>query len=110
MSNEETICAFMEPKPRHKPVGCMKQYHWWIYRAMTHPYWFPVPLTLDRLHEVEERLTDEQWSNYANALVDTFHQRFPRFAEVIHATAAQKITALAAVLESHAKEKGVSKS
>ena len=51
-----------------------------------------------RLHEVEARLTDEQWLAYVDALIAAMPQKFPRKGEVIHATAEQKLRALAEVL------------
>jgi hypothetical protein len=102
-SNEEIICGWMEPKPWEEPgqttPKALLGSSWWDW-AISYGS-FPKPLTLDRLHEVEGRLTDEQWGQYATALSDLT----PEYTGIvqtmklyIHATAAQKIKALAAVL------------
>jgi hypothetical protein len=55
-------------------------------------------LTLDALHEVEERLTNEQWWAYEAALTEGPFGTGDHFRQIVHATTAQKIKALAAVL------------
>ncbi len=53
LSDEEVICTFMEPCPRH--FGQHRPGHrvWWEWRQ-TH--WRPIPLDLDALWLVEEAL------------------------------------------------------
>jgi hypothetical protein len=76
---------------------------------MTSPFLFPVRLTLDALHEVEARLTDEQWGAYREwFMVD--HQmdrhRVPFGTYLLHASSEQKIKALAEVLRAALKGDG----
>jgi hypothetical protein len=107
MTDQEVICAWMEPKPRLTKSGQFhanekrwaNDLHWWDYRPTTSPYLFPCPLTLDALWEVEERLTDGQWRKYYDALCISCEPKL-KFGmyDVIHATPEQKIKALAAVL------------
>lgn len=111
LTDEEVICEFMEAKPEaflatgsqaHPSVG-----GWWRSDfRFTSPspndgeyYWKPRKLTLDALHEVEARLTDEHWKEYC--------WRFQRGGmcswwenqrDFLHASAEQKIKALASIL------------
>lgn len=62
-------------------------------------------LTLDRCHEVEARLSDEQWGAYGIVLAEILQSTERKFARgLIHATAKQKIAALAAVLRSEVEK------
>jgi hypothetical protein len=120
MTDAEVICAFMEPISKWtnaaKKQGIGPDGHrtwvWWEWRPMTDPFIFPKRLTLDRLREVQERLTDAQWESYEEQMtgqqvfdeMDGVYRspKFPRGWSVerflLHASAEQKIAALAAVL------------
>jgi hypothetical protein len=111
MSDEEIICQFMEPRP--KPRGLSVTATWWTTRTLltgTGPGGHfgsyqvaplieicPAGQRLGMLYEVEERLTGEQWCWY-EAQLRRITGGTPR--QIIHASAAQKIKALAAVLRS----------
>ena len=112
MSDAEVICTFCEPRPEGEPTAhLMKTLKFWrVVFASSPTRWTTMPLTLDRLHEVEARLTDEQKDRYSFALSlevrsingpSAFYRSelFPCF----HADAEQKIKALAQVIRgSHA--------
>jgi hypothetical protein len=112
LSDEEIICTFMEPRPPDgrgervetegvrwweynyqslpKPSGVGKEFHW---------QWHPRSLTLDALHEVEERLTDEvQRLAYWLELVKGDLPRSGGYWRIAHANAKRKIMALAEAL------------
>lgn len=97
-SDEEVICEWMEPG-REIPGNWMQYIGWG--RG-----WRPCTLTLDRLHEVEARLTDEQWKPYIMKLLP-WQSLNKLYVEqlfcLLHATAEQKIKALAAVIQSEMK-------
>ena len=90
MTDEEVICAFMEPEA---DLRIDSDFEWWgqIWSNGVRSV-FPRTLTLDALWEVEERLTTLQAVNYAGLLLDG------QEGWTWHATAAQKIKALATVL------------
>jgi hypothetical protein len=105
-SDAEVICTWMEPKPESappswgdNPVGNING--WWIATGsgrIEHRI-----LTLDALWEVEERLTEEQWTRYRVALTAPVLGASGRHIEgynrmMWHATAEQKIKALAEAL------------
>lgn len=113
MSDEEVICAWMEPRPETPAVrDWLTRYSdqlWWVLTDKpdgSPAGWLPGKLTLDRLRLVEERLTEEQWARYgelhflrAEALCggrDDFRKG------MLHASAAEKIRALAAVIRESA--------
>ncbi len=104
LSDAEVICGFMEPRPsrqRGDSAGCPGQF--WRYDRETHAdLGVPARLTLDALREVEERLTGKQWSNYIARIFEETNSQGAtvggRWRHVIHASAEQKIRALAAVL------------
>jgi hypothetical protein len=110
MTDREIICAWMEPRPERGPWDCRpwrsrSPNGWWQAhdsRRMDAPNdWYPKPLDLDSLHEVEARLTNEQWAYFMAALLpEEFTPPFPltAFQAVTHAAAEQKIAALATVL------------
>lgn len=81
---------------------------WWVLLDPNAP-WRPVPLTLDRLHEVEARLMDLQWKRYRSEFrqvverSDGTHSKDLWVRSALHATAEQKIKALAAVIRAEAK-------
>lgn len=102
MSDAEIICAFCEPKPTDTLPDTVRGTKWW--RLSLKGYlarWIPKYLGLDALHEVEARLTDEQWDRYASLMMDPAGIRHTRF--LLHATAGEKIKALAAVLRAEVK-------
>ncbi len=119
MSDAELICARMEEKPTARMDSqYADQPKWWIwgwwYTEPSQPNverpvaygWKPRSMTLDALHRVESELTEGQWPYYmAELLPKEFVPPFPltAFQAVTHATAEQKIKALAAVF------RGVSK-
>src|SRR6185369_9847696 len=94
MSDEEVICTWM---------GWFTG-DWTGGGGLGEPArWTPTLLDLDALHEVEARLAVEQWDEYAIAMLDKGIVRNAgvgnRFAyRMLHASAADKIKALAAVL------------
>ena len=97
MTDEEVICEFMEP---HESMNWI----WWkINRDMTVIH---RELTLDALWEVEERLKQDytKWEQYVDLMMGRklYHFRkildYADITATIHATAAQKIKALATVL------------
>lgn len=91
MTDEEVIASFMEPKPTWSSSDRNGEWWWcWDHR------WHSCKLDLDALHEVEARLTNEQWDAYANLMMDPAGIHHTRF--LLHASAEQKIEALAAVL------------
>ena len=108
------VCEFMEPMPEtvpddaedmdlagacvHSPLG-----FWLCVGGYIAYAWEPCPLTLDRLHLVEERLTEEQWDRYRAYFMQ---QAVPPpvtsakyFRLIVNATADQKVMALAGVVE-----------
>ena len=105
ISDAEVICGFMQPRTdcTDWPFGGRSDF-WWqgVNNSSRIPAgWEPRPLTLDRLWEVEERLTAEQRWAYSDVLclkVIWPTQPSESTFSVVHATAAQKITALAIVL------------
>ncbi len=119
MTPEEVICEFMEPArdleakpfdadmvenilnaqcmgtPSHSPGG------WWVYycdyQQQEKVAQSCRELDLDALHEVEARLTEEQWRHYTVA----FWKLYPDSCNTkgtLHATAEQKIAALGKIL------------
>lgn len=99
LSDEEVICSAMEARvslPNIWVMGVSKG-GWWFFRQATG--WVPINLTLDRLHIVEERLSEEQWGTYADAIADGCGDSLLEESKaLIHASAEAKIRALAAVL------------
>ena len=105
MSDEEVICGFMEPKPEHNPSEYVlgEIYRTWWVRSIGNT-WRPLLddefcsqfEKLGRLHEVEARLTEEQWCAYQCAAISA--KWGDVFGLICHASAGQKIRALASVL------------
>jgi hypothetical protein len=124
-SDEEVICNWMEPVAHqyelrqqyrdkcHRTIAIggsaafipRPRRRWWeISQEVGGPF-VPVALTLDRLHEVEERLTERQQDEYSKELSRLIYSidgpsafyRSELFM-FFHATAAQKIKALAKVI------------
>lgn len=105
LSDAEVVCTFMELKPM--PIAGFKRVYaagakWWAYRE---DEWEPAALTLDALHEVEARLTESQWKAYGeNVVRETTAGYWPR--NLLHASAEEKIRALATVLRATVEPKG----
>lgn len=100
MTDEEVICGWMEKRPSYESGGTgHSARHWWLSNPH-HDNWWPTELTLDRLREVEERLTDSQWELYFLA----WPGRFLGFRGFVHASAEQKIKALAEVLRKDGRD------
>lgn len=102
LTNEEIICTWMM---NGKRFG----YPWWVVTNDGHL--LPGPLTLDALREVQERLSQEQWIGYCasfsvqNIPLESTPNNLQSVGELVmwdkahlHASAKQKIDALAAVL------------
>jgi hypothetical protein len=99
MTDEELICRFMEPVPGFRGIDYPHSVGgWWI--AENGKQSRPADsITLDALHEVEERLTEKQGWDYLAALQsETADIPGWAFRHLWHATAKQKIAALAKVL------------
>ena len=107
MTDAETICDFMEPRPDKGPFD----FHpwlgstpdgWWLSTSGwdLDATWKPRSLSLDALHLVEARLKDEQFWQYVLRLIPrrTMASSEAGMRALIHATADQKIKALAAVI------------
>lgn len=107
LSDAEIVCEFMEPRPIDRWGG--NPWRWWTWLGLCphhmhcdgHPT--SAVLTLDRLHEVEARLTDEQWMKYTDSLVLRLREDMDGPRTLIHLSADQKIKALASVLRSEEK-------
>lgn len=104
MTAEEIICEFMEARPETRS-GVGDNTRWWracyylVSQDETVTSYRAQPLDLDCLHEVEARLTGEQWTLYYDHLWATnYGQEHPTWRFLIHASAPQKIAALAKVI------------
>ena len=103
MTKEEIICGWMEPKPAEDQL--VRVDGWWESRQ---GWWrfecphqiLPAELTLERLHEVEARFTDDQCAEFERALysVKLRTKPKPRIWFGWHTTADQKIKALVLIL------------
>jgi hypothetical protein len=109
----EVICGWMEPKPKdgHGPKVETVDVRWWQYSYEVRPkpsglgnefhwQWWSRTLTLNELWEVEERLAEWQFWQYANLLLPSctsVGSAAGVYAHA-HATAEQKIKALAQVI------------
>jgi hypothetical protein len=109
LSDAEVLCGFMEARPMDIPVvgGSV----WWPLVGNISPTRKPVLEVchkiekLGLLHLIEKRLTAEQWVDYFDGLSGQPPREKPPCGyayelskRLIHATADQKIKALAAVL------------
>lgn len=96
MTDATVICEWMESKPDPQAMG---GFDWWTLACgRSGMVWVAQRLTLDMLHLVEARLTDEQWRAYQLRLGYNFRSEKPYIRCMIHADAPTKIGALAAVL------------
>jgi hypothetical protein len=95
---DEQLCAFMEPKPAREEYG-VHSYQFWTPRTMLgHPDqfddWYPIRLTFQLLWEIEDKLTDRQWTNYEDLLCFN-HPQGCNTRRKIHARVDDKKKALA---------------
>jgi hypothetical protein len=100
MTNKEVICTFMEPFPDPK-YGNAKSVWWPLAMKFATDRLLPRytrELDLDALHEVEARLTDEQWIEYGSLINLSGNQNHYYMKRLIHASTEQKIKVLTAVL------------
>lgn len=107
MLDVETICAWMEEKPPMSP-GRYRETHdrmptWWTDHQQIGGAWWPVDLTLDRLHEAEKRLTNDQWQMYRDEILRGEDMLGLWMVRLIHASPFVKVRALAAVIRSSDK-------
>lgn len=107
LSDDEVICTFMEARPVDQPDRTLENWAkseggWWQFK-WSH-FWegyraHPTDLTLDVIHEVEERLTPEQRAEYCKAMLQSpFTERRKWSWEMLHADAPARIKALASIL------------
>lgn len=110
LSDAEVIASFMDgPKP---DIRCEevewpfvgrnangRRYTWWRWERNCYGH-LTIDISLNECHAVEARLTDEQWWAYERELRSVpFDGLMNTAARVfVHATAEQKIKALASVL------------
>jgi hypothetical protein len=96
MTNEETLCTFMDPAPRRGHPN-----NWWWLQTELGPgwdTWKPREIwTLDILREVEEKLDDRQWTRYEDLLCFN-HPQGCNTRRKIHADVRQKLDALATAI------------
>jgi hypothetical protein len=95
LTDEEVICTRMDPG--------REEGEWWVEKNFAPCFGnshtiCPQALTLDRLHEVEKQLTEEQWWAYELELSRVVRHMGSTALGFIHASAAQKIKAQAIVL------------
>ena len=102
---KEIIATFMEPNPVSRTRSRDSEGGWWrlIGADRATAEWevaFFDCWTLDRLREVEARLTDEQWWSYEKFVRDIPYDQFidNSIRCALHASAEAKIVALAAVI------------
>lgn len=124
MTDQEVIATWMGgTKPKATDIRDYDQPKWWtaMFEFDAHSrvvpgsrIWTPRNLTLDALHEVEARLSDEQWRAYRKSAIrggwyrDDWcvqHDHTTMFQSACHASAEQKITALASVLRPEVEPK-----
>jgi hypothetical protein len=96
LSDQEVICAFMEPRPEPNTHGGTHRSArgWWFWSGT----WEPRTLTLDALWEVEEKLKQRPRGQRAAYYEHQGLLSEATDGESWHATPAQKIAALASVL------------
>jgi hypothetical protein len=112
MTNEEVICSYMEPSP---PIKSFRIHYsgnedgqdeqmesplrWWVADTEEKKI-TPRTLTLVECWKVQERLTKEQGSDYINLILEmgNIGDAFSFMWELVHATAEQKVKALAEII------------
>lgn len=110
--DEEVICGWMEKRP---PDGKGEKVEtadarWWGYNYQLKPkdsgvgrefhwQWHPVSLTLDRIWEVEEKLSPNQQWGYWHELIKGGPPELG-YWRMLHASAATRIAALAGLIRS----------
>ena len=111
LNDAEIICGWMEPRPKDGsgPVVTTPDSRWWVYNYTSDGANFDwnfvlSTLTLDALHEVEARLTDQQgwFTRLLVPLPPITSMQY--FRLVANATAEQKVKALAAVVREASRE------
>lgn len=101
----ERICEWMEARPElpndARLLWLPSPGGWWRLlpvkgRGM---HWYFKTLGLDELHEVEKRLTREQWARYRDLLIDDCETISEMYfgCGLINASTEQKVRALAVV-------------
>lgn len=119
-TDAEVACGFMEPDaPKdgtNQAGGELKRFSpkgWWRYSMVSCLLKQPIldmcaeVEKLGRLYLVEAKLSNEQWDRYDNALGALWTVRLknmPARRFLIHASAEEKLTALAAVLRDRGSE------
>lgn len=117
MTDEEFICGWMEPKPLDTECGerglSVSEGGWWerSWDAMNQRFrhWPNSNKmdSLDAIHEIETRLTDEQWKLYTTRWpISEWPGSVSVRKALLHATAEQKIAALADTLDPARKVRG----
>lgn len=98
MTAAEIVASFMEPKPQFDGGDG----GWWSFIYEGNGTWKPVvndrTESLDALHEVEARLTDDQQWLYIETIRKLANRGNLATWHYLHASAAQKLSALAQVL------------
>lgn len=95
LTDAEVICSWMEARPGPNTIHILRGADWWLWWGGE---WTPIDLGLDQLHEVEARLSDEQWDAYEESFDRVILWGMKR--SLLHADAPAKIRALAATLRS----------
>ena len=111
-SNAELLCGFMEKRPEMGPLDFRpwrsnSPARWWVAANPTTEdnspnEWRPVSLCLNRLREIEAKLTEEQWQRYYDGIwvewqvvTQTTGRMRLLGMFLLHASVEQKIAALA---------------
>lgn len=103
-TDADVICAFMVPKPQFHPNDMPEGFDpkWWLVHLdrELRATWHPRDLDLVALHQVEARLTDEQWGIYGASIFELHvsQECLNPWRLICHLSAAQKIAALAEVI------------
>ena len=116
LTDEEVLCEFMEPKNGLPDLadfrGDFSPGGWWItdWHPLRKNKWLPRrQITLNECHEIEGRLTEDQWRKYETALSPMPVKLIRLFGSItlsfIHADAQTKIKALAEVLRAEVEAK-----
>ena len=107
MSDAEVICNFMEIKPElpfYRTRSERSFGSWWVMTGGQWGWeWWTCELTLDLLWEVEERLITLGYRAHIDNALSQEAWRDATAASLWHATAAQKIAALASVIKEEVK-------
>ena len=113
MTDAEMICTFMSgPKPEYPKDGAGVINSWWLttttgYDAGDKDIVEPCELNLDALHEVEARMINMGYRSQIDNTITLEVWRTASKASIWHATAEQKLAALANVLDPNRKMRGL---